>query len=900
MPGILPMKVIKVGTSSQSRIAQACDRCRSKKIRCDGIRPTCSQCSNVGFECKTSDKLSRRAFPRGYTESLEERVRQLESEVRELKDLLDEKDEKIEMISKMHGHRPPFVGISASPRSPVEAKRDASPSVKQDIFRVQATPLLLGVENSDSYFMGSSSGRAFIETFKRKIQENGKPCSDFNPEAFLHIQGCYPLVSKPPSQSLRVPPRLFSDRCVNVYFQEWAPLFPILHKPTFLHLYEEFATDSDRIKNSHKLAQLYLVFSIAGLSSELPDLEQIAACEIQWQKALDAVMMDNTMHTLQCLVLALVYCTIRADYKRLQHYKAVAVGLSHRLGLHQSQKRFSFGALTTETRKRVFWTLYSLDCFSAAILGLPKLMKEEDIHAEYPSDTDDEYVTEKGFQPTLPGEYTRISSALALFRLSRILAQVLEKNYPAATSHELSLQQMSILDAELQEWSESLPTHLKLNFVQDKPSTDITGSRSPILALAYYYIRTLVYRPAIGSSLGGKATPALLATAESSKHIIQIIQLLEERSMSFSFCLNKTDVLVLCGVTLLYQSLELKHDSKLMKDAERLVNAVLKTLQKVRAAGISDLKRVARMLIIVDEPSQPTPMQRSPGTTMAAPPSRTSPPASILKKNSPYGIGRHTGATMSETDLLSQQEKLRRMTMPSTSNGRPELYRAQSRASFDHTGIEQPVSRRDHRFSIAQIQQTMMRMSSAHKMKPGLDYLSLSSNNTTSNPQPPSPIHNRIPSQPMATSQQPQTPLYQPNQMNKNVSGGGGISLSEWEALLGAMDGGQVNVYDAIYGGPALSLETPTNATTNYTEWSPDSWDLSGINIGDLDLTTSAAGPQSVLSLSDESLSSGDDLASNELYLGMTSDEYQSSLLNGRNSHDEPLILDGLDLTLGL
>jgi len=95
MPGILPMKVIKVGSSCQSRIAQACDRCRSKKIRCDGIRPSCTQCTNVGFECKTSDKLSRRAFPRGYTESLEERVRVLEAEVRELKELLDEKDEKL-------------------------------------------------------------------------------------------------------------------------------------------------------------------------------------------------------------------------------------------------------------------------------------------------------------------------------------------------------------------------------------------------------------------------------------------------------------------------------------------------------------------------------------------------------------------------------------------------------------------------------------------------------------------------------------------------------------------------------------------------------------------------------------------------------------------------------------
>jgi len=119
--------------------------------------------------------------------------------------------------------------------------------------------------------------------------------------------------------------------------------------------------------------------------------------------------------------------------------------------------------------------------FSAALLGLPKLLKEDDIHAEYPSDTDDEYVTEKGFQPTLPGEYTKISSALALFRVSRILSKVLEQNYPSAATHDLSLQSFETLETELNEWSDKLPQHLKLTFVQDKPSTDITGSRSALL-----------------------------------------------------------------------------------------------------------------------------------------------------------------------------------------------------------------------------------------------------------------------------------------------------------------------------------------------------------------------------------------------------------------------------------
>ena len=164
MPGILPMKVIKVGTSAQSRIAQACDRCRSKKIRCDGVTPCCSQCANVGFECKTSDKLSRRAFPRGYTESLEERVRSLESEVKELKDLLDEKDEKIDILSKIHSNSPslrrPSSTLSASSGAVVPKEEALTP--KEDTFGVQQSPILFDSEETDSHFVGASSGRHFV------------------------------------------------------------------------------------------------------------------------------------------------------------------------------------------------------------------------------------------------------------------------------------------------------------------------------------------------------------------------------------------------------------------------------------------------------------------------------------------------------------------------------------------------------------------------------------------------------------------------------------------------------------------------------------------------------------------------------------------------------------------
>jgi hypothetical protein len=170
MPGIIPMKLIKCG-SSQTRIAQACDRCRSKKIRCDGVRPCCSQCANVGFECKTSDKLSRRAFPRGYTESLEERVRCLEREVRELKELLDAKDEQLEMVSKIHSFSPYSPPSSDASRG-TQRTGKRSESVRsnseeaEEVINIEHSGRLVKMEGQrEGLYMGASSGRGFVGRF---------------------------------------------------------------------------------------------------------------------------------------------------------------------------------------------------------------------------------------------------------------------------------------------------------------------------------------------------------------------------------------------------------------------------------------------------------------------------------------------------------------------------------------------------------------------------------------------------------------------------------------------------------------------------------------------------------------------------------------------------------------
>lgn len=113
----------------------------------------------------------------------------------------------------------------------------------------------------------------------------------------------------------------------------------------------------------------------------------------------------------------------------------------------------------------------------------------------------------------------------------------------------------------------------------------------------YHFIRILIHRPAIGSSLGPKAASSVVAVASSSKHIIQIVQLLEERRMSFSFCLNKNELLISCGFGLLFQGVDLNPRGKLIQDSRRLICSVVKMLERNRSPSAGHFKEVASAIL---------------------------------------------------------------------------------------------------------------------------------------------------------------------------------------------------------------------------------------------------------------------------------------------------------------
>ncbi len=95
----------------------------------------------------------------------------------------------------------------------------------------------------------------------------GRLSSDFDSDVFFGTEG---KTSAPKCNVFfKVPPRLVSDQMVNIFFQEWAPLFPVLHRPTFLSLYEQYVASPEAVINKKSIAKLNLVFGIAALSCEV-------------------------------------------------------------------------------------------------------------------------------------------------------------------------------------------------------------------------------------------------------------------------------------------------------------------------------------------------------------------------------------------------------------------------------------------------------------------------------------------------------------------------------------------------------------------------------------------------------------------------------------------------------
>ncbi|KAK9459553.1 fungal-specific transcription factor domain-containing protein [Lipomyces oligophaga] len=610
-------KMIKPPGSQIGRIAQACDRCRSKKIRCDGKRPSCTQCSNVGFECRTSDKLSRRAFPRGYTESLEDHIRQLETENRQLKEQVEALDDKLELQSRIESVSPSVTSATLKRHSIASKSRSEPTSAAAAAAALASSPLSddsmccsdphdpklfffirdLQSLNMDGTFEGNSSGHGFGDILVDKLAGRSSSLASLARNLFssVDLTSSLPRYHFDESYSTALPslpPRSLADQLVTFFFLYWHPLFPVLHQPSFRADYERAYSTSTLLGKEEFLVELYLVFTLSSrvLSSSHP--ESRSAYERHWRRLLATIEHRNSLTTLQSLVLAQLDTCVAGQYSDMWQFKVKASGMALRLGLHLSHRSFKLNPLECEMRLRLFWSVYTLDVFSSALLGLPQILQSKIIECSYASDVDDEFLTERTILTAPPENHTKISASIALSKLARVIADVLAELYSSNSngdaesserdilSNQRSYKTVFDLDEMLDQWHSALPSHLKFDLVSvsgsQASSTAAIQSRAPFLEVVYNYTKILIHRCSVTSIETTSFNAAsVLAMTDAAKAIIALSAYLRSHDTPWTICLNEPKTLLSCGLIVLFTGMDYPKSGILIQDARSVMTRCL-------------------------------------------------------------------------------------------------------------------------------------------------------------------------------------------------------------------------------------------------------------------------------------------------------------------------------------
>ena len=224
--------------------------------------------------------------------------------------------------------------------------------------------------------------------------------------------------------------------------------------------------------------------------------------------------------------------------------------------------------------------------------------------------------------------------------------------------------------------------------------------------------------------------------------------------MSFSFCLNKNELLLHAGFGLLFQGLNLDRRGRLIQDSQRLLCSVVEILERNTATGASEFKKIACAMISVEgiqkgaRSSNENAGRRKSEGNMAAPKDSTK----SIRKNQNIASRYSTGnAPVVKTESSSSG---RRFTAPHLPTGQLSSY-SNSRS---HISVPSVVSDLMHQHDYSRRTPTSQSARQSLSSKPlNLDYLSFS--DPTLSPDNISPGANQQYTTPDLATTQMQPPL---------------------------------------------------------------------------------------------------------------------------------------------
>lgn len=342
-------------------------------------------------------------------------------------------------------------------------------------------------------WVNEKTGDSSFQQMISHVSMDDHKWSNWKPEVFADLfprPVFLPLPAKQEAMSL-----------LKDYFDNFNCMFPLFHRPTFMHLVERQYSD-DPYSGSGWWASMNVALAIAHRLRVMSNLVPHEEDEKAWGYMKNAMavfselaMRNTDLLSVQALLGMALFMQGTPNPQPASLLVGTAIRLSHNIGLHKRGTGFNLNPIEIEQRKRVFWIAYMLDKDLCLRSGRPFAQDDDDMNVELPQAEPEDNI---GNIPLADGKgkmnLFRVMCELAIIE-SRVYKTLYATKATKQKDGEL-LQTIGELDQELEDWKDRMP-------IEYRPENEIQASHTPLilhvvmLHFTYYNCLTTIHRMSI-------------------------------------------------------------------------------------------------------------------------------------------------------------------------------------------------------------------------------------------------------------------------------------------------------------------------------------------------------------------------------------------------------------------
>ncbi|KAK9473260.1 fungal-specific transcription factor domain-containing protein [Dipodascopsis tothii] len=508
--------------AERQRVSRACDHCKKKKTRCSGTRP-CVRCVKLQLICEFKAEYHRGRPPSPeWSGEPQPEPRQdispLPCTVRDVTPTISlgrSYSPRLRDAGPVKGqelNNSGFSGNSDLSCQAPSAMADHSYREQENIVddsemrqskSSRSTPEPVQTDREGQY-VGSSSGISFLSRVRRRLND----ISLSNPSSSILTFGD-PELPNSDSSFFFLPPKSEAKAYFDFYFAYAMPTYRFLHQPTAEKwldaFYENFDEHDLEEVAREQNAIVIMLFAHAKKFPMFYKRQDYRDNSVLYFHAADRQLRLATGRPRLASVQArLCQCFYLVACSRMNHCRNLFGTVAHliyALGLHRRQQtvnsQSTFDYIEQETRKRVFWSAYSLDKYLSAVLGRPSIFHDDEIDQELPLLVNDSDLSAHEMRVSNTKSINCVMLGPVLhIQLVRLVSGILHDLYgikPLKKSETAILSQKHT--SHLKEWRSGLPAFLDPGRVQPSLLIPLLQRQSRMLTLAYSHAVILANRP---------------------------------------------------------------------------------------------------------------------------------------------------------------------------------------------------------------------------------------------------------------------------------------------------------------------------------------------------------------------------------------------------------------------